>query len=366
MPSRSRSTASRVCDRMRRRSGVAGIRRVVRRASSVVLAIVIVVATAGPAFADPAAPTNYQSVVTAVDPPADGVEFEVVGGDAFLQVTVLPGHEVLIPGYFNEPYVRIDGDGSVWVNEGSPAYYINRDRYGEVPVPDDVDAEGEPQWTLVADGGRYAWHDHRTHWMSADLPPAVSGATVEVVFPWEIPVVIDGRDTTVRGELLWVPSQTPVPALLAGIIALLPLLAWRRGRTAILAGLTVAAAGVAVALTVVQNNGTPAAVRGFPTLVVIPLVALLAALAALVMRTRPQIPARLTLLGGLSLVAWAVAAVEVLWLPMLPSAIPSQLERAGVAFVLWAGVGVVVLSVTTLIVAARALRPDAKPSPRRP
>lgn len=351
---------------MERSSPSTGIRHVLRIASSLVLSVAIVVLSAGPALADPAAPTNYHSVVVAIDPQADGVEFAVVGGDAFLEVTVLPGHEVLIPGYFNEPYVRIDGDGSVWVNENSPAHYINRDRYGEVPVPDNVDAEGEPRWIRVGDDGRYAWHDHRTHWMSSDLPPAVSGTSREVVFPWEIPVLIDGRETTVRGELLWVPSQTPVAALLAGVIALLPLLAWRPGRTTLLAWVTVAAAVIALGITIAQNNGTPASVRGFPVLMVIPLVALIAALFALMYRNRSQMRARLTLLGGLSLLGWAIAVVDVLWLPMLPSSIPSELERGGVAFVLWAGIGVAVLSAATSILAARAPRDDSLPSPSGP
>ena len=91
------------------------------------------------AAADPAVPTNYKSTVFTVSPNTGGAEFSIVGGDAFMQIAVAPGHTALVPGYFDEPYIRIDADGTVWVNHDSPAYYINQDRFGDVSAPADAD-----------------------------------------------------------------------------------------------------------------------------------------------------------------------------------------------------------------------------------
>jgi len=86
----------------------------------VALGVSVLVASAGPAAADPVGPTNYRSDVTAVTPASDGVDVDVLGGDAFLRVTVAPGHEVLVPGYDTDedaaPYLRFRGDGTVEVN----------------------------------------------------------------------------------------------------------------------------------------------------------------------------------------------------------------------------------------------------------
>ncbi len=305
--------------------------------------VVLVMFGAGPALADPAAPTNYESTVLGMDPPSNAAVVRVTGGDAFLEVIVVPGHEFVVPGYFGEPYIRIDADGTVWVNEDSPAHYINDDRYGTTTAPEEADGRGAPRWVRVGEGGRYAWHDHRIHWMSYDRPPTVSGESRQVVFPWSLPVVVDGTETRITGELAWIPSRSVVAPLLAGMIALLPLVAAARYRSSAIALLIVGAAALAAVVAVAQANGTPAPARGFPVMMVLPLVALIAGLWAIAGRTPGSLsPTLLTLTAGLALAAWALATAEVLWLPILPSALPRQLERFAVAFVFWAGVGAVV------------------------
>lgn len=318
-------------------------------------AAVMLVLGASPAAADPAEPSNYESTVVSVDPLPSGVSFEVVGGDSFLVATAEPGHEVLVLGYFSEPYLRIDADGSVWLNENSRAFYINIDRYANAEVPDWVDDEGPPRWKQVDDSGAYPWHDHRVHWMSPDPPPTIDGSTREVVFPWELPVIVDGRESVIRGELVWVPSLSPIGPLLAGIIALLPLVAWRRWRTPLAGALTGGGALLAIVVTVIQSSGTPAAARGFPIWIVFPAVALATTIAALIAwRTdRATLANRLNVTSGVVLVAWAVATLEVLWLPVLPSAASPDAERVAVAFVLWAGIGAAAFSAVTLLRPAR-------------
>ena len=319
--------------------------------------VAILVSTASPAQADPAEPTNYQSTVLGLTPSTNVAVFEVVGGDSFLQVTVTPGHEVLVPGYFDEPYIRIDADGSVWLNEDSPAYYINFDRYGNAEIPDDVDGQGESRWVMVARHGTYAWHDHRSHWMSPDLPPVVSGDERQVVFPWEIPVVIDGRDTVIDGELSWIPSESPVPGLLAGVIALLPLAFWTRGRATLLLIVIAAASLVSASVILSEMMATPANARVFPVWIVYAVVALAAAGVGLTRaRSRPRLASRLALFSALVLLVWTVAASDILWRPILPSVLPEIAARAFLGLVMWSAAGVAVLAVVDEVQALRVPR----------
>jgi len=314
----------------------------------------MVVGGAGSALADPAEPTNYRSTVTAVEPQSDSASFGVVGGDAFLEIVVTAGHDVQIPGYYSEPYVRIEADGSVWENRASPSFYLNDDRYGQTPIPEGIDAGSEPRWEQVATDGRYAWHDHRIHWMSADLPPTVSGVERQRVFPWELPVVIDGREAILRGELEWLPSQSPVLPLLIGLVALIPLtVRWRRSPV-VLAGGLVLASVAALGIEFAQYTGTPPGARAFPSEVVLPVVGL--AIGGTLLGRRGRIDAASWMMGGggLALLGWGLRNLEVLWLPVLPSAIAPLIERSGVAAVLWVGGGVFAVWATDLV---RKLRP---------
>jgi hypothetical protein len=327
-----------------------------RRVGAVVtLTAGLMVIGAAPALADPAGPTNYESTVLLVDPGTTVAAFEVVGGDAFLEVRVAPGHTVEVPGYFNEPYIRVDADGTVWLNDRARSRYLNEDRYGTSGAPEDVATDAAPEWERVASGGIYAWHDHRVHWMSRDVPPAVAGETRQLVFPWRLPVIIDGTETTVSGELFWIPSKSPIAPLLAGLIALLPLTMRRRARLQGLAFLAAAAASLAAVIIVAQTNGTPPSARGVPVWLLFPAVALVATTWSVTRgRLRSLSPMHLLLISGVSLAMWAFSTHEVLTMPILPSAIPAVLERAGVAFVAWAGAGIAVTAALEVVRRARA------------
>ncbi|MEA2057966.1 MAG: hypothetical protein U9O63_04545, partial [Actinomycetota bacterium] len=88
----------------------------------------LVILGAGPAFADPATPTNYRSEVDAVAP-TGSFTAEVIGGDAFVRVVAGPGTDLVVLGYEGEPYIWFAPDGVVSVNRRSPAAYLNDDRY---------------------------------------------------------------------------------------------------------------------------------------------------------------------------------------------------------------------------------------------
>lgn len=170
--------------------------------------------------------TNFRSEITDV-PAASGLEWRVYGGDELLWLRNDGPHEVVVLGYDGEPYLRFDGEG-VWENRNSPAAYLNTERYGQVELPEGIDARDPPEWRQRSSGSGYAWHDHRMHWMSPALPPSVADAgtetTVREYSPWRVPVEVDGTDAELVGRLRWVPGPSPWPWLVASLpLALLAL-----------------------------------------------------------------------------------------------------------------------------------------------
>jgi hypothetical protein len=320
-------------------------RRLRRRvATTLLLGTVFTVIMAVPAFADPAGPTNYRSVVTSVDPDPTGVTIEVIGGDAFLSVAIAEGHTLLVEGYFGEPYLRIDPDGSVWLNTLSPARYINQDRYGRSGVPDFADANANPEWEQVGDGGSFAWHDHRIHWMSFDLPPVIVGDRAQSVFPWTLTMYVDGVETEISGELLWFPGVNPFGPLLIGLVALLPLVRHHRRVITVPAMSGAGFGALALFTAVAQYGATPGFDRAFPVTPLIPAIGVIAGVGALWVRSNAIRSWALAVISGIALVWWAVSTGSALDAPVLASALPTSFERLAVSLSLWAGLSVVAVS----------------------
>ena len=193
---------------------------ILRRTLTSAIAIMIV-APVAPAAADPAEPTDYRSVVDAVEPAVAGVTVDVVGGDSFLRVRAEAGHEVVVIGYWDEPYARITADGTVEVNQSSPSVLQNERRYG-VATEEAIDTTQPPRWEATGTGGELVWHDHRSHWMAPSKPTVGSDGLVQ---RWELPLVVDGNAVMVRGSLYVHASPTPLwwlallPALAAAVLA---------------------------------------------------------------------------------------------------------------------------------------------------
>lgn len=205
----------------------------VRLATAACLAVVVLVGGAAPALAHGRGSdaTNYRSVITAM-PDLDGVTWDIHGGDELLEVTNTSDEELLVYGYDDEPYLRVGPDG-VFRNERSPATYLNEDRYAQVSVPAEADAEADPEWVQQSSGQSAAWHDHRTHYMGLGDHPALSDPDQEQVLqPWDpISFRHAGQDHTVEGELRWVPGVSAWPWLGAGLVLALPALAGLRSRS---------------------------------------------------------------------------------------------------------------------------------------
>ena len=166
-------------------------------------------AAAPNAIADAGSP-NYSSKLISVAPNVKGLTVRVVDGDDAIELRNATGLNVVVPGYENEPYLRFLVNGRVEVNANSPARYLNEERYGGVTVPKTASAKAKPRWELIAQGGKYTWHEHRVHWMSTNRPPKVEasdGSKLEKVFDWVVPISVGGERVKASGTLWWVPTD---------------------------------------------------------------------------------------------------------------------------------------------------------------
>jgi len=320
----------------------------------VVAALVAVCGWAPPVAADPARPTDYRSTVDRLSPPTGDVTVQVRGGDAFLEVTSAPGHEVIVLGYQDEPYLRFGTDGTVQRNRRSPATTINQTRFG-TEAPADADPEAEPDWETVATGGRYAWHDHRIHWMSPDPPPTAAG---DAIFDWTVPMEVDGADVMVRGTLTREEGVSPLPwiGLATLIVAGVLVAAWRgRRRSAILIAAVGALIGAITAsvLGIAEWSTSPPGAGASPLLVVLPPVAAgLAAGALGLLAFRRRDLAEVLAFGAVALLAgWVLRELPALWKPVLPTELPANVDRAGLTLVM-----ALVIASAVLFVGSRRLR----------
>ena len=319
------------------------------RVSSVTaLVALLLLAAAGPAVADPAVPTEYESQITGVAPATELVELEVIGGDSFLEIAVEPGHRVMVFGYGGEPYLEIDAAGVVSVNERSPSKYVNDDRFGEADVPEFASADAEPLWEVVATGGQYAWHDHRTHWMATDRPPAITGDSIQRVFLWEVPMEIDGVDHSVVGTLDWHPPPNSAAPLIGAAGVVLLLIGWRRGGVRLLGGVIAVAAIAALLLSVSQWLATPSVARVVPVAVLPPALALGLGVFAARGVTKPITAVQSVIVAAVALLAYVFISLNVFTKPLLPSFLPDGVERFATAAVAWAALGAGVVAVATM------------------
>jgi hypothetical protein len=303
-----------------------------RRAGLVALAaMAAMLAHAGPAAADPPRPSDFRSTVTGVAPEADGVTAQVVGGDAFLELSV-DGPEVIVTGYSGEPYLRFKADGTVERNIRSTATYVNESRNADVTPPAIADNEADPEWEKVAGGGTYAWHDHRIHWMGNEPPPNVEPG--DVVQDWTVDITVDDVPTTISGTLVLEHPVNPLPWFLLGAAALaLVVVLGRRHPTAVARVAALVAAVGAVVVGGAQYRAAPTGSGVNPLILVVPLVALGAAAAAIALRRR-SISGALTLAACAGVIGWAFLRLTVLWKPVLPTNLPYALDRGVTAVAL--------------------------------
>jgi hypothetical protein len=73
------------------------------RAAAVAIAAAVILVPAGVVSADPAVPTDFATEIVGVEPATPSIHVGVVGGDSFVELTVAPGMEVVVLGYWGEP-----------------------------------------------------------------------------------------------------------------------------------------------------------------------------------------------------------------------------------------------------------------------
>ena len=317
--------------------------------------------TAAPAGADAAGPSDFRSEVTGLEPAAEGVTAEIRGGDSFLELTVESGHTVVVEGYEGEPYLRFNPDGTIERNRLSQATYINDDRRGGGTIPPDAleaDADTEPEWEQIATGGRYAWHDHRVHWMRDASPSVARGERVGGAYdPWLVPLAVDGAKVEVQGTLTYEKTLSPVVWAVVAVAAAAAL-AWVGGTRSLRVGAValVVVAAVAAVVGRAEWASTPDG-GGNPLLWVLALVALVAAAIAVPLATRTA-GAIAALASVAALSGWAIFRIQSLVKPVLPTDLPFALDRATIAVALGASAATAYLALTTGALALPTLADD--------
>ncbi len=188
-------------------------------ATRIVVAVLLALVIVSPSSAawahggtDKAGFSNYETNILSVAPDAAGIEVSTFGVDGGITLVNRSSLEVIVLGYNNEPYLRLDPTGT-YANLNSPATYVNGRRDANVPVPEEVTSSTTPNWYQLSYGNSVSWHDHRAHWMGTEPPDAVLVAPNQrhVVYPaWEVPLLVGGRSVTVTGELVWLapPDRT--------------------------------------------------------------------------------------------------------------------------------------------------------------
>lgn len=309
----------------------------------------LLVAAPLPAGADAPGPTDFESRILRVDPLVSGITASVIGGDSFFALDVELGIEVLVIGYRGEPYVRFNADGTVEENRLSPTKYLNEERFGETDVPSFADPLETPEWVVVATGGSWLWHDHRTHLMSKHtLPGSERGDQIN---EGVIPIFVDGNEVDISVGTFWL-GRASVGAAASGVAISVLLLVLALQRSA-LGRSSVCAAVLSVALLTGgwQFLSFPSEVGASLLHWVLPLVGLLAVAGSQLSRRRPTLTASTALaaLGAFNLLLWGLYRRAGLLAAILPTDAPGFLDRATTSMAIVVGVVLSIVFVRSLL-----------------
>jgi hypothetical protein len=233
---------------------------------------------------DSVQPRDTVSVIESVAPALpDGVTVDIVGSDTFVRVRSV-GHDVMITGYENEPYMHITTTGDVFVNDGSQTTLINDNRYGNVDTSKFVESPN-PVWRKIGTDGRAMWHDHRVHWMSAKRPAPID--SIGTVVAWKVPMSVDGVATTVSGTL-FLRETASVLWWLAGFAALLCAVALSVRRRKEFSAVIFLVSIVGVVIGAMQYVGLPNGARITPLILMFSTGAAVVAGISMLMQRRSQ------------------------------------------------------------------------------
>lgn len=233
---------------------------------------------------DSVQPRDTVSVIESVKPALpNGVDVDIVGSDTFVRVRSV-GHDVMITGYENEPYMHITTTGDVFVNDGSQTSLINGNRFGNVDPSKFVESPN-PVWRKIGTDGTAMWHDHRVHWMSPKRPAPID--TIGTVVAWKVLFSVDGAATTVSGTL-FLREKASVLWWFAGFAALLCAVALSVRRRKEFFAMTVLMSMVGVVIGGMQFVGLPDGARITPLILMFSTAAAVVAGISMLMQRRSQ------------------------------------------------------------------------------
>jgi hypothetical protein len=311
-------------------------------------------------------PTNYQTVIVSVSPRVDGVTMNVIDVGQRLELTNTTAHDVVVPGYDGEAYLRV-GPRGVYQNRRSPATYLNRSFSITGAPPKYTDAGAPPDWVRLSGADHVSWHDHRAHFMGRSDPPAVQRdrGSEHRIDTFRIVLRTASGPVTVTGQIRWVPGPPVWPFLAgAGLVAAAVVLLARGNRWAEVFGVTLAVLTAAELVHVVGlwGGSTAASLTKLGQSAYSLAGVLLGLLALGWLRRRggdPAVP--LVLLAAIFLcVAGGLADVTTLGHSQLPTTLPGTLARALVAVTLGGGAGLAVAAALRLRPAPHGRRDRAR------
>ena len=293
-------------------------------------------------------PRNTESVIESISPAVpDGVKIEIVGGDTFVRLTAI-GVRAEVRGYDKEPYIRINENGLVEMNDASVTAVLNGDRYGNVDTSQ-MKPGAVPQWRTISVDGIAMWHDHRSHWMSPMKPATIDDKGT--VLKWDIPMTIAGKATVVSGTLyLRETASVAWWLLIIPAVAIAVLLALLRRRTFF--GLVVAASLLGVITGFLEFTGLPDDAQITPVMLMFCAGATAIAIAASVRLIRPgamHIALSLNAGAGAALVVGAWLTADQVRAAYIPGIDALWLARTAIPVMMGVGLVSVIDGVTRII-----------------
>jgi hypothetical protein len=293
-------------------------------------------------------PRNTESVIEKISPAVpDGVKIEIVGADTFVRLTAI-GVRAEVRGYDKEPYLRIDENGLVEMNDASVTAVLNGDRYGNVDTSQ-MKPGAVPQWRTISVDGIAMWHDHRSHWMSPMKPATIDDKGT--VLKWDIPMTIAGKATVVSGTL-YLRETASVAWWLLGIpaVAVAVLLSLLRRRTFF--ALIVGASLLGVVTGFLEFTGLPEDAQITPVMLLFCAGAAVLAIAASVRLIRPgamHIALSLNAGAGAALVVGAWLTADQVQAAYIPGIDQMWLARTAIPVMMGVGLVSVIDGVTRIV-----------------
>ena len=231
---------------------------------------------------DAVQPRDTVSVIESIVPALpEGVSLSIVGSDTFVRLET-NGVSVEVPGYEGEPYLQIDTNGVVQINDGSVTTLLNSERYGNVDYSS-FEASLTPLWRTISTDGIAMWHDHRSHWMSPIKPAVIDEkGTVQ---SFVIPLVVNGENVSVKGTL-YLREKASIAWWVFGFVALLLAVGLSIAQRKAFFASVVVVSLMGIIVGALEYYGLPHGARITPVLVLFSAAAGVIAVAALAKRFR--------------------------------------------------------------------------------